>query len=87
VLAGSAGVSGGDRKLFAQGLLNCRDDAAEVGPVRVWLHGAGSSRYTLIGSRPCTSVISSLVTVDVSTFMALSMHAPPSVVGCGMVAV
>ena len=86
MLAGSAGGAGGDRKLFAQGLLNCRDGAAEVSPVRVRLHGARSSRYTLIGSRPCTSVISSLVTVDVSMFMALSMHAPPSVAGCGMVA-
>ncbi|MFG0827340.1 hypothetical protein ACF8R6_02955 [Pseudomonas sp. CJQ_7] len=39
-LAGSAG-SGGDRELLGQGLLHCRDDAAEVVPVRVALHGVG----------------------------------------------
>ena len=37
----NGGVDDALERLLGQGLLNCRDDAAELGPVRVRLHGIG----------------------------------------------
>lgn len=78
--AGSAGGSASDRVLLGQGLLHCRDDAAEVGPIWIWLHGIGRQVPPVVTERAvhklAVGAAALIERADVANILGLVEQAP-----------